>query len=165
MKKIILSLTIALVQVVGANAQVNPNAIGVRSGGGNYGFGGEISYQKGLGNANRLELDLGWGSYNAGFGYRAGYTAVTGIYHWVFVLDDGLNWYVGPGGQLLLFSNNYIGSSSIAAGFGGQIGIEYDFNKHDFPLLLSLDTRPMFLFSNGGSGVGWGGALSVRYTF
>lgn len=164
MKKIILALTLLVASITFVNAQISDKALGIRTGGGNYGFGGEISYQHGLSDVNRIELDLGWGSVGGGWGYRAGYTAITGIYHWVFNLDGGLNWYIGPGAQLLLFSSNW-GGGGMAAGLGGQLGIEYNFNGDGLPLQVGLDTRPMFLFNSWGNGFGWGGALSVRYTF
>ena len=57
MKKIILAIAAVFVLSMTANAQ---NNLGVRIGGGQ-GYGAELSWQHGLG-ANRLELDLGWGS-------------------------------------------------------------------------------------------------------
>lgn len=139
-------------------SQVNPHALGLRFGGSNFGLGGELSYQHGFGDANRLELDLGFrgNSY-----YRS--TIITGIYHWVWNITDGLNWYIGPGAQLGLYHGS--GSSAIWLALGGQIGLEYDLNQHDIPLLIGLDTRPMFLLNSGYGGFGYGGAFSIRYTF
>ena len=58
MKKNFLVLAIVLAGFFTAQAQVNPHAIGLRFGGGTA-FGGELSYQMGMGSSNRLELDLG----------------------------------------------------------------------------------------------------------
>lgn len=158
MKKTVFLFTLLVFGFLGAHAQVNPYAIGVRLGLGNYGNIGEISYQHGFGDANRLELDLGWRGNNS-----AGYTALTGIYHWVFDISGGFNWYVGPGAQLgfLKASGN---ESQLGVGLGGQIGLEYDFNEEmATPILLTLDARPMWGFFS--SGLGYGASIGVRYTF
>jgi hypothetical protein len=157
MKKRILVLTLVLSLTFYGTSQVNPHAIGLRGGSGNFGYGGEISYQHGFGDANRLELDLG-----ARRNKYYGLTVLTGIYHWVWNITEGLNWYVGPGAQLGLYNGSEAG---LWLSVGGQIGIEYDFNQHDIPLLLGLDTRPMFLLNSAYSGFGYGGAFSLRYTF
>ena len=153
-KKVLLIVGLVFLSIAG-NAQVEPHAIGLRLGGGNYGSGFEISYQHGLGDANRLEFDLGLNSNNG-----ASYMSLAGIYQWVWNIDGGFNWYAGPGAQLLLVSNN------AAIGVGGQIGVEYNFNPDvDVPIQIGLDTRPMLNFSSGNSDFGWGIALSIRYTF
>lgn len=60
MKKVILSAFMLLGLAFSTQAQdISKNAIGLRLGD-NDGFGGEISYQRGLSKNNRLELDLGW---------------------------------------------------------------------------------------------------------
>jgi len=133
-----------------ASAQVDGRAIGIR-----FGNGGEISYQHPLGNANRLELDLGFGSWAYGGMY------LSGAYQWVWDLSDlgdGFNWYAGFGGAVGI--NNGLG-----LGVLGQVGIEYNFN---IPLHLSLDWRPTFhiLSSSTLSRFGYDGiALGVRYKF
>lgn len=150
---------------VSASAQVNPHAIGLRGGLGNFGRGGEVSYQHGFGELNRLELDLGWRG-NRSFGYDYTHAAFSGIYHWVWNIEEGLNWYIGPGAQLGLYSDKYNSNlDGFTLSVGGQIGLEYDFNTLDVPLLLSLDTRPMWGFIGGTSGFGYGAAFSLRYTF
>ncbi len=159
MKKVVLAFISVFIISVGAKAQVEPHGLGARFGGGNYGAGLEISYQHGLGDANRLEFDLGWSSNNS-----INHTRITGLYQWVWVLDGGLNWYAGPGAQFVMASAN--GSSASAFGIGGIIGVEYNFNENDVPLLISLDTRPMFHFGDQYfDSFGWGIALGIRYTF
>lgn len=150
-------------------SQVNPNAIGVRGGGGLGGNGLEVSYQKGFGDANRLELDFGFKSrrYIGGPGKNWYYNhlAVSGIYHWVWNITHGLNWFVGPGAQVGFYDDYYGYHSGIGLGIGGQIGIEYDFNQHAFPFLVSLDARPMWDLIGYYRGFGGGLALAARYTF
>lgn len=169
MKKIIFTVFLAFNVISSTIAQVNPNAIGVRGGGGFGGdYGGEITYQKGFGEKNRLELDFGWRSrhYNGkGNSWYYNHLAVTGIYHWVFNLSGGLNWYIGPGAQVGFYDDYYDNNSGISLAVGGQIGLEYDFNEHGVPLLLSLDARPMFDFVGYYAGFGGGAAFALRYTF
>ncbi len=140
------------------SAQVNPRALGLRFGAGSV-FGAEISYQHGLSDKNRFEADLGFGAsrdHNRFF--------VAGIYHWVWNLNDGLNWYIGPGAAAGFYSYDVL-ENYLNIGVGGQIGLEYDFNTLDAPFLLSIDVRPMWDFIGHGSGLGWGLSLGARYTW
>jgi hypothetical protein len=165
MKKAILLMTFSILTFFGANAQVNPGAIGARLGGGNFGSGAELSYQHGFGEANRVELDLGASFRNYG-GYSSLALGISGIYHWVWNISDGFNWYVGPGAQVgyFSFSNNSFGTNAITLAVGGQGGLEYDFStSFSVPMLLSLDLRPMWGFNGGSSGFGYGAALGIRY--
>jgi hypothetical protein len=159
MKKLFFTAILSVGFVCAANAQVNSNAIGARLGGGSYGGGIEVSYQKGIGSSNRLELDLGLTSNsNAnGFGLFAGY-------HWNWNIVESLNWYIGPGAAIssvqVKNGGNYIGVA-----VGGQIGLEWDFQGLGAPLLLSLDIRPMWDFLGDVRGVGAGAGLGIRYIF
>ena len=169
MKNLLFTTIIALTFSFQSHGQVNPNAIGVRLGGGIYGGGGEISYQKGIGEMNRLEFDLGWrfGKYDDnGIGNDYSHIVLSVIYHWDWNITDGLNWFVGPGGQVGMWNyKSDFYDDGITIGVGGQIGIEYDFNQHGAPILLSLDTRPMWGLFGPGYRFGYGGALGIRYTF
>lgn len=170
MKKHLVLLILGLALSMSASAQVNSNAIGLRGGyggiAGYYGGGGEITYQKGLGTSNRLEVDLGWYGNNGSKGYR--HTTLSVIYHWVWNLKGGLNWYIGPGGQVGFYNYTYNDDNyndGITLNLGGQIGLEYDFNNLGAPILLSIDSRPMWGFLDGNRGFGYGGAFSARFTF
>lgn len=159
MKKLLLTLVIAAAGFMATQAQVNPHAIGLRLGGGTY-YGGELSYQHGLGDRHRLELDLGFGG-----ALNHSRLYLSGIYHWHWNIVSGLNWYVGPGASVGYYTwdadDSYIGLA-----VGGQIGIEFDFNALKVPLLVSVDARPMWDFlGDTHAGFGWGSAASVRYTF
>lgn len=162
MKKLILGSLMTFGITFGAMSQVNPHAIGLRAGGGSYGNGVEVSYQHGMGDANRLELDLG---LRTGSSYQ--HFIVSGIYHWAWNITSGLNWYVGPGAQLGSYKYKYSNGNDggLTLSIGGQVGIEFDFNEMGFPILLSLDTRPMWDLLGNGYGNGYGAALAVRYTF
>lgn len=146
--------------------EISSNALGLRLGD-NDGFGGEISYQRGLGANNRLELDLGWRNSNYVDALK-----LAALYQWVWNIDGGFNWYAGAGGGLGSWSydNDFPGNgnrddSGAFAFIAGDIGIEYNF---DFPLLLSLDFRPELYFSSDDwnrDDLGPDIALGIRYQF
>lgn len=164
MKKIILSGLVFAGMALSTQAQVRPHALGLRLGGGSSN-GVEVSYQHGLNSKNRLEFD--GGMYSNSQYDRIG---LAGMYHWVWNLTDGLNWYAGPGAGLSLDKYNMVkvGSNKeggIGLAVGGQIGLEYDLNKQKVPLLISVDARPMFELLGEYTGFGWGAALGVRYTW
>ncbi len=146
--------------------EISKNALGLRLGD-NSGFGGEVSYQRGLSSNNRLELDLGWRNRNDfnNNGYDDKAIKLAGLYQWVWNIDGGFNWYAGVGGGLGSYSYDYNNNhySDTFAFAAGDIGIEYNF---DIPLMISLDFRPEI----GGSGYynnnyGSDVALGVRFKF
>ncbi|AXT59774.1 hypothetical protein D1816_05175 [Aquimarina sp. AD10] len=140
--------------------EISKNALGLRLGD-NDGFGAEVSYQRGLSGNNRLEFDLGWRDFDF-----ANAIKFTGLYHWVFNLDKGFNWYVGPGGGVGIvdYDNDFPGDDSSDSFFfiAGDIGIEYNF---DIPLLLSLDLRPEIGFGDFNDDLDLDIALGIRYQF
>jgi len=142
-----------------SNAQdISDNALGLRLGASD-GFGAEISYQRGLSNSNRLEFDLG---LRSGTNYSA--FKLAGLYHWVWNIDGGFNWYAGPGAGITSFSGkkDLDGNSDTGFFVAGNIGIEYDF---DIPLLISLDFRPEFGNNDFTNNTVFDVALGIRYQF
>lgn len=159
MKKLFLS-TFILFGLLSSAQDISKNALGLRIGD-NDGFGGEISYQRGLSSNNRLEFDLGWRNSKDVDAFK-----LVGLYQWVWNIDGGFNWYAGAGAGVGSWSYNKngvdeSGSFVLAA---GDIGIEYNF---DFPLQLSLDFRPELYFGGDYSdfrdGFGPDIALGIRY--
>ncbi len=140
--------------------EISKNALGLRLGDSD-GFGAELSYQRGLGDSNRLEFDLGW---RDGSNFDA--FKLVGLYQWVMPIENRFNWYVGAGAGLGSWSwkNSYTGADDdgIFALLAGDIGIEYNF---DIPLLLSLDFRPELGLSDFNSDVDLDIALGIRYQF
>ncbi len=144
--------------VFSSNAQdIADNAIGLRLGDSD-GFGAEISYQRALGDNNRLEADLGW---RTGTGYDG--FKLTGLYQWVMPLDGSFNWYVGAGGGIgsYSFDTPLIDDETFIFA-AGDIGIEYNF---DIPLQLSIDARPELGFGDYRDDLDFDIALSIRYRF
>lgn len=139
---------------------ISDNAIGLRLGDSD-GFGAQISYQRALGDNNRLELDLGITSGNNYDGFK-----LAGIYQWVWVLDGSFNWYAGAGGGLgsISLDNVPAGIDDSETFFfaAGNIGIEYNF---DIPLQISLDARPELGFGDFNDDLDFDIALGIRYRF
>ena len=161
MKKLNLLIGLILFATAFINAQeISNHAIGLRLGDDD-GLGAEISYQKKIGDANRIEAGLAWRNHTV---YSA--LKVTGLYQWVWSLDavDGMNWYAGAGGGFGSWNikSDYIGDGGSYLFAAGNIGAEY---KFDIPLLVSLDFRPEIGFSDFNDGLGVDIALGVRYTF
>lgn len=158
MRKLFL-LTIAFIGFTALSSaqDISPNAIGLRLGDSD-GFGAEISYQRALGDNNRLEFDLGWRSGNTFDGFK-----LAGLYQWVWNIDGGFNWYAGVGGGIgsYSFDNNELDDETFLFA-AGDIGIEYDF---DIPLLISLDFRPELGFGTYTDDLDFDIALGIRYQF
>jgi len=168
MKKIILSAFMLIGLAFSAQAQdIAKNALGLRLGD-NDGFGGEISYQRGLSKNNRLELDLGWRNSR---NYDA--VKIVGLYQWVWNIEGGFNWYAGVGGGIGSWSYNGKNDPDTDGGTfllaAGNIGIEYNFKEA--PIQLSLDFRPELYFGDNRSdfdnynNFGPDIALGIRFRF
>ncbi len=168
MKKIILSAVMLVALSFTAQAQdISKNALGLRLGDSD-GFGGEISYQRGLGDNNRLELDLGFRNSNNVDAFK-----LTGLYQWVWNIDGGFNWYAGVGGGLGSwsyddnFKNDFnVDDSGTFAFVAGNLGLEYNFKEA--PIQLGLDIRPELYFNSDNfrnDSFAPDLALSIRYRF
>jgi hypothetical protein len=162
MKKIILSAIMLIGLAFTAQAQdISKNALGLRLGDSD-GFGGEISYQRGLSDNNRLELDLGWRNSNNVDAFK-----LTGLYQWVWNIDGGFNWYAGVGGGVGSWNNDTFNDDGTFVFVAGDLGIEYNFNEA--PIQLALDIRPELYFSDNDNfredNFGPDLALSIRYRF
>lgn len=157
MKKIMGIVAILMMTIGGLQAQENSkNAIGIRLGDNN-GFGSEISYQRLLNDENRLEVNLGFRSNN-----EFNNTKLTGLYQWVWTLENNFNWYVGVGGGLGTWKDKATSTSDTFIFGSGNIGVEYHF---DIPLMVSLDYRPEVGFTDVYDGINSDFALSIRYKF
>lgn len=161
MKKLFLVVCLSVAFAFSAQAQqISENALGLRLGDSD-GFGAEISYQRGIGDNNRLEFGLGWRDGSNFSAFR-----ILGLYQWVWILDGNFNWYAGVGGGVSTFSIDDVpmGSddSDTSLFAAGDIGIEYNF---EIPLLISLDFRPEIGFGNFNDDVDFDIALGLRYQF
>lgn len=153
MRKLIIVVALVIGFASMASAQ-SDRTIGLR-----FGWPMEISYQQPMGDANRLELGLGFPGFSGAY--------LSGAYEWMKDLSnvtDGLNWYYGFGAQA-----GYWGVFNVGA--FGLIGIEYDLEQHiNFPLLASVDYRPGVGVAVSSAGTSFypsysGFALGLRYKF
>jgi hypothetical protein len=157
MKKLIVTALVLIGSGFTAQSQeISKNVLGLRLGDNN-GFGTEISYQRGLSDNNRIEANLGWRNNHNVSAFK-----LTGIYQWVWEIDNNFNWYAGAGAGLGSWSNSDSNGSFVY--ISGNVGIEYNFEE--VPIQLSLDYRPEFgghgYFNNNyGSDI----ALGIRYKF
>lgn len=161
MKKLLLLAFFSFGFAIQSQAQsISENALGLRLGDSD-GFGTEITYQRGLSEDNRLELDLGWINRDFYDAFR-----LIGLYQWVWNIEGGFNWYAGAGAGLGARSTE--GDNDDGDGlyglFAGDVGIEYNFN---FPLLLSLDFRPEISFDDyrHDNDLEFDIALGIKYQF
>jgi opacity protein-like surface antigen len=155
MKRILLIAALLVASLTAATAQTGngyKNAIGIRGA-----YGAEVSYQRYIAPANRLEGTLGINRY--------GFSAEV-LHQWMFEIpanSPGVwQWYAGAGAGFGAWSNKDF-KSGFSLGVQGQIGIEYSFAKA--PLVMSIDYRPgVYLIPE--SVVDWTGlALGIRYCF
>lgn len=162
-KLLILCLCITSFAFTTQAQDIAENAIGLRLGDSD-GLGAEISYQRALTDATRLEVDFGWRDGNNYDGVK-----LAALHQWVWNLDGNFNWYAGVGGGFGAFSfdnlpDNVDDSDSFLFA-AGNIGLEYDF---DIPLLISLDFRPEIGFGDDlydNDDLDFDIALGIRYQF
>lgn len=160
MKKLLLIFLVGFTTMMSAQ-EISEHAIGLRFGD-NDGFGGEISYQRKLSDNNRLEVDLGYRGHDDYNAFK-----LTGIYQWVWNIDQGFNWYAGFGAGIGSWSydDNFEGNKDdgVFVNADANIGIEYNF---DAPFIISLDFRPEFgIVGDYGKDTDLDLALSIRYQF
>jgi hypothetical protein len=154
-----------------SQAQVHTHSFGIRLNSYGLFYRPSLSYQWGLTNRDRINFN-----FNAKFvgsdliKNKALRTSI--YYEHVMHIKGGLNWFIGAGAEHSLNSNNGTLGASIfyqRLGIGPTIGLEYDFNQHKVPLLLSVDYRPSFGYFSGSYGTGFDFqqkiGLSLHYTF
>jgi len=147
------------------NAQVNKHTFGFRFSPTNGHNIGNFTYQLGLNERSRLDFGLNLGG---GFGKHGG--NVNGMfsvyYHRVRNINKGLNVFYGFGGAYNFAGSSYYDNGQFNQQFslGGKLGIEYDFSKHNFPLIVGLDYNPQLRLSQGHAALNKNNfGLSLRY--
>lgn len=167
--KRVLGLTFILFAIsFNAHSQVHSNAIGLRIYKGEFTTGAELSYQASGTGKDRVEIDLGYINNNN----QPERFYLVGIPNsgWGNIVK-GLNWYSGSAcslGYLPSVKSDLMIFETFTFGLGAQVGLEYDFDKHDTPILVSFDIRPMYkvsLLDGYYSGFTWDTALSIRYVW
>ena len=163
MKKILLSIFTVFLLAYAVTAQETSDkfAVGLRvgeawlstfKGNGYYdwGYNIEASGIIKISDRNRIELDFGWTDYSDDRYTTNGYVHLSASFHWYWHIVAGLGWYVGPSANLGGWINQYsylgytTSNNFFSFGFGGQVGLEYDFK---IPLQLTFDARPTLNFA------------------
>ncbi len=152
MKKIVITLTLALLFVALANAQDYKTGIGVRLGGWDQG----ITLKHFIGAKPALEGILA---------YRYNGFDITGMYevHGRAFEVDRLNWFIGGGAHIGFYGSNFVGGAVTVIGVTGILGIEYNFTE--LPINIGIDWKPTFDIVGYQHFWAENGALSVRYIF
>jgi hypothetical protein len=156
MKKIGLTMLLAISFFFVGNAQDYNTGIGLRGG-----FSNGLTIKHFISQKVALEgiLSSRWRGFE-----------ITGLYevHNRAFDTDRLNWYYGFGAHVGFWDGNRVPWSEdddqyTVIGLDGILGLEYNFSE--IPINLSIDWKPEFNFY-GYSGF-WadGGALSIRYIF
>mgnify|MGYP000851054912 FL=1 len=165
MKKLIIAILLFICSINTSEAQeIAKNAVGIRVGSFNS-FVGEVAYQRGLSDIDRLEFNLGYKKSTEDIDSFK----FTSLYQWVWYIDKRFYWFLGAGGGLGFWTNDskddvYNGEFIFAT---GDIGIEYSFC--DTPITLALDYRPEMNFSdfkeNNKDNFRANAALSIKFRF
>lgn len=159
-KKLIIACFICLgISKMSAQESLSTNNIGLRFSY-NDGVGPEVSYQRLLGDNNRLEVDLGWRQSKHYDTFK-----LTGLYQWIWNIEGGFYWYAGAGASLGSWRHDYGNRSDSGAivALDGNIGVEYNF---DFPLQVFVDFRPeIYLTDYHDNNFGPDFGLGARFKF
>ncbi|PKR81470.1 hypothetical protein CW751_05295 [Brumimicrobium salinarum] len=167
MKKTLLFLTALAMFTTYSYGQSYNSGIGVKGmnfGGGVLGGAG-INYKTFIGGSNALDMTLGGG---------ARHLSAQILYEWQrpTSVTDGLDWYIGAGGGLGIWSSRYDWDDDYYGGYytsgfylnaTAVVGLDFNLNPNTgIPIGISLETGPSVGIINS-RGFGWGGALAVRY--
>lgn len=154
MKRIFLTLSLAIIFIGVASAQDFKTAIGIRGG-----YYNGITIKHFIGPKSALEglVYTRWGGFE-----------LTGLYelHKPALDIKRLQWYYGVGAHIGFFDGGKTGwgtGSYNVVGIDGILGIQYSFKE--IPFNLSLDWKPAFDFVGYNHFFYDGAALSLRYIF
>jgi len=92
-------------------------------------------------------------------------TSFSAYYKRKFNIVGGLSWYAGPGASLRYGRVSAPTLQVIDLGVGAQIGLEYDFSKHNVPLVFGMDIKPAYHFGTGFNYFGIQPGASLRFKF
>jgi len=156
MRKIILTVVLAISIVALTSAQDYKTGIGLRGG-----LSQGITFKHFIGEKAAFEglLSSRWRGID-----------ITGLYeiHNVAFEVDNLKWYYGFGAHIGFWNGDYapwgtVNTSYTVIGIDGILGIEYSFSEA--PINIGIDWKPGFNLIGNTDFWGDGGAISVRYIF
>ena len=158
MKKIFLTVIMAVGFIALASAQDYRTGIGLRAG-----YPAGLTIKHFISNSTALEglLSTRWRGF-----------VITGLFesHRQFADVQNLNWYYGFGAHIGFWNGSYNynywgdpGESYTVVGIDGILGLEYNFEE--FPVNIGLDWKPAFNIIGYQGFWGDGAAFSIRYIF
>ena len=156
MRKIVLTIILAISIVALSSAQEYKNGIGFRAG-----LSQGLTFKHFVSSKGAFEglLATRWGGFE-----------ITGLYevHNTAFEVDHLKWYYGGGVHIGSYNGDKVswgdpGTSYTVIGIDGILGIEYSFNEA--PINIGIDWKPSFNFVNNTQFWPDGGAISIRYVF
>lgn len=123
-----------------------------------------INYLFSINEFNQLDFTTGLGF---GQGPQSGFIqgSFSAYYKRKFNIVQGLNWYIGPGASVKYGRISDPFAQRLTVGVGMQVGLEYDFSKHNVPLIFGMDVKPEYNFSNSFNYFDLSPAFSLRFKF
>ncbi len=156
MRKIVLTVILALSIVTLAAAQDYNTGVGLRGG-----LSQGLTIKHFLGEKAAVEglLSTRWAGFDI--------TGLYEIHNQAFEVDH-LRWYYGGGAHIGFWNGDNVswgtaGESYTVIGIDGILGIEYSFSEA--PINIGLDWKPAINLVGYNSFWGDGGAISIRYIF
>jgi len=143
-------------------SQIPDHTLGLRFGGTVNAWGAEASYQIGVSDNTRLELDLGYGANDGLSVIKA-----VGGFHYCGNLGGDFGWFGGPvlAGGAFKQEKDGVNADQFKSfiHIGAVLGIDYFF--HQFPLQVSVDFRPEIPIGDSYTDANFdnGFGLGVRY--
>ena len=106
-------------------------------------------------------------SFSGGFSSQQNFLSATfsAYYKHKWNIVEGLNWYIGPGASIDYARNSNLEFQSTYLGIGMQTGMEYDFSKHNVPIVIGMDVTPEYKFGQSSSFFDLNAGFSVRFKF
>ena len=156
MRKVVLTVILAISIVTLASAQDYNTGVGLRGG-----LSQGLTLKHFIGEKTAVEglLSTRWAGFD-----------ITGLYeiHNVAFEVDQLKWYYGGGAHIGFWNGDNVtwgtdGTSYTVIGIDGILGIEYSFSEA--PINIGLDWKPAINLVGYSGFWGDGGALSIRYIF
>jgi hypothetical protein len=165
-RTIVLLFLVVLSKILWSQEQLPLHVLGIRSEiyGPDSEPGIELSYQTGLSEVVRAEIDFGFQR-----SIYSDFMHISPIIQGTWSIQNYFSWFIGLGFQIGYFQT-YYEDLTLREGFGGgpciQLGIAYDFSKFNVPFSLSLDTRPILPMLSDDlliNGIAY--AVGLRYIF
>ena len=156
MKKIVFVISIIITTIAVSYGQNYQTSAGLRG-----------AFVSGITVKHFIEPNTALEGILAGGVWGGGVTGLYEIHAQAFEVDR-LYWYYGGGAHIHQWNDNFPqveskAGSYLVLGLDGILGLEYDIEE--IPITISADWKPFFNLTGFPGFWGYGGAISIRYTF